>query len=277
MQDLSQYTRVDPTGRIAKYNNFIKRIHNTPKSADTLTQWNLTLSNKLITINARVLPEETLYGDSHKYLSGKNANWTSNLRTLPMYIRAQIPCWVIVFPRTWRSDVENFKNTLLKVAHGLGFKLQSPTIVELRDTNMRTYSVELDHTINTINPSFILCVIVSNRNDLYNMIKRKLCVSRAVPSQIVLLRNVQKNDMSICTKIAIQINCKLGGAPWRVTIPEAVFSIGMMIIGFDVCHDKQNKNKSYGAFIATMNDTHTSYFSCVEPHESGQELSTYFS
>jgi len=89
------------------------------------------LSNKLITINARVLPEETLYGDSHKYLSGKNANWTSNLRTLPMYIRAQIPCWVIVFPRTWRSDVENFKNTLLKVAHGLGFKLQSPTMLVL--------------------------------------------------------------------------------------------------------------------------------------------------
>jgi len=50
----------------------------------------------------------------------------------------------------------------------------------------------------------------------------------------------------------------------------------MMIIGFDVCHDKQNKNKSYGALVATMNDSHTSYFSCVQPHESGQELSSYF-
>jgi len=50
-----------------------------------------------------------------------------------------------------------------------------------------------------------------------------------------------------------------------------------MIIGFDVCHDKKNKNKSYGALVATMNDTHTSYFSCVQKHESGQELSSYFS
>lgn len=49
-----------------------------------------------------------------------------------------------------------------------------------------------------------------------------------------------------------------------------------MIIGFDVCHDKQNKNKSWGALVATMNDQHTSYFSCVQPHESGQELSSYF-
>jgi len=44
----------------------------------------------------------------------------------------------------------------------------------------------------------------------------------SVPSQVVLLKNVQKNNMSVCTKIAIQINCKLGGAPWLVTIPKKV-------------------------------------------------------
>jgi len=43
-----------------------------------------------------------------------------------------------------------------------------------------------------------------------------------VPSQVVLLKNVQKNNMSVCTKIAIQINCKLGGVPWRVVISEPV-------------------------------------------------------
>lgn len=50
-----------------------------------------------------------------------------------------------------------------------------------------------------------------------------------------------------------------------------------MILGFDVCHDTQNKNKSYGALVATMNDTHTGYYSVVKPHTSGEELSTYFS
>lgn len=43
-----------------------------------------------------------------------------------------------------------------------------------------------------------------------------------VPSQVVLLKNVQKNNLSVCTKIAIQINCKIGGAPWMVTIPKKV-------------------------------------------------------
>lgn len=273
MKDLAQYTRVDPTGRIVKYNNFIKRVHTTPKSADTLVQWNLTLSNKLITVNARVLPEEILHGDKKQYPSGKNANWTLNMRSSPMFSRAQISCWVLVTPHQYSSNVGQFTNTLLEVAHGMGFNLQRPKIVELPNTNIRTYSVELDKAINTLNPAFILCVIVSFRKDIYNMIKRQLCVTRAVLSQVVLSKHVLKIDKSVCTKIAIQINCKLGGAPWRVVIPEQ----GMMIVGFDVCHDKQNKNKSYGAFIATMNDTHTKYFSCVEKHESGQEISTYFS
>jgi len=50
----------------------------------------------------------------------------------------------------------------------------------------------------------------------------------------------------------------------------------MMIVGFDVCHDSQRKNVSFGALVSTMNDAHTSYFSCVEPHESGEELSVHF-
>lgn len=55
-----------------------------------------------------------------------------------------------------------------------------------------------------------------------------------------------------------------------------IISQGMMIVGFDVCHDSQKKNISYGALVATMNDAHTKYFSCVEPHESGEELSNHF-
>lgn len=51
----------------------------------------------------------------------------------------------------------------------------------------------------------------------------------------------------------------------------------MMLVGFDVCHDKQNKNVSYGAFVATLNSQCSKYFSCVQPHKSGEELSNQFS
>uniref|UniRef100_A0A2S2NF98 Protein piwi n=1 Tax=Schizaphis graminum TaxID=13262 RepID=A0A2S2NF98_SCHGA len=273
MRDIAQFTRTDPTNRIIKYNSFIRRVLTTPKSAESLTQWNLTLSNKLITIPGRVLPQEKLYSVNNlPYPAGINADWTFHLRSLPMHRSIEISKWVIVTPSNWSSDVEKFTKTLLRVASNMNFTLPIPIIVEIQNTNIKTYSDSLDRVINETNPSFILCVIVSERNDLYSVIKRKLCIDRAIPSQVVLSRQVKNNNMSVCTKIAIQINCKVGGSPWRVNIPEPE----MMIIGFDVYHDKQNKNKSYGALIATMNMSHSKFFSCVEPHQSGQEISSYF-
>lgn len=49
-----------------------------------------------------------------------------------------------------------------------------------------------------------------------------------------------------------------------------------MVIGFDVCHDTANKSKSFGAMVASLNDTYSRYFSCVTPHTDGQELSSNF-
>lgn len=50
-----------------------------------------------------------------------------------------------------------------------------------------------------------------------------------------------------------------------------------MIVGFDVCHETKSQKTSYGAFVATMNDSQTSYFSCTQPHTRGQDMSNHFS
>lgn len=79
--------------------------------------------------------------------------------------------------------------------------------------------------------------------------------------------------MSIATKIAIQINCKIGGAPW--TVPNPCKSD--MVVGFDVSHDTMNNRTSYGALIASLNRTMTRFFSTVSAHHSGEELSNELS
>lgn len=57
----------------------------------------------------------------------------------------------------------------------------------------------------------------------YNAIKKRCCCERAIPSQVITSRSARnKNLMSIATKVAIQINCKLGGAPWTIEIPSPV-------------------------------------------------------
>ncbi|CAI6359066.1 unnamed protein product [Macrosiphum euphorbiae] len=272
MKDMAMHTSVNPKERMGRLTNFANRLLKTPESVNALKRWNLTLSNKLVELTGRTLPPEPIQSRSKGYNGGEEADWTKHLRVLPMYNSAIVKLWVILAPKDCCQEVYIFAQTIANAAQGMNFTLPQPTIVPMNDGKSKTFLIHLEEVINQYNPSLILCVIPSARGDIYNLIKRKLCIDRAVPSQVVLLKNVKKNNLSVCTKIAIQINCKLGGSPWLITIPKK----GMMIVGFDVCHDSQRKNISFGALVATMSDHHTTYFSCVEPHESGEELSVHF-
>lgn len=45
-----------------------------------------------------------------------------------------------------------------------------------------------------------------------------------VPSQVIVSRTISKPKalMTVATKVAIQLNCKLGGEPWTVDIPVSI-------------------------------------------------------
>ena len=59
---------------------------------------------------------------------------------------------------------------------------------------------------------------------------------------------------TFATKIAVQINAKLDGAPWCINVPK----LGpTMIVGFDTYHDTVTKGNSYGALVATYDKHYT--------------------
>ena len=69
----------------------------------------------------------------------------------------------------------------------------------------------------------IVCIVPNTNKDVYDSIKRTCCIEHGIPSQVVTsnimnMQNMNKTK-SVVTKVAIQINCKLGGEIWGVTIP----------------------------------------------------------
>lgn len=133
----------------------------------------------------------------------------------------------------------------MKVAGGISFEVRQPLTHFIRDDRPGTYSETLERILSKQIPQLVFCVVSNNRSDRYSAIKKKCCVDRPVPSQVCMFRTMtHKSLSSIATKIAIQMNCKLGGAPWYVDIPLS----GMMMIGFDVCHDTTMKNKDFGEY-----------------------------
>lgn len=72
-----------------------------------------------------------------------------------------------------------------------------------------------------------MCILPSTQQNYYESIKKYLSSDCPVPSQCVLARTLSKQGMmmSIATKIAMQITCKLGGELWAVEIPVRNLSL----------------------------------------------------
>lgn len=99
-----------------------------------------------------------------------------------------------------------------------------------------------------------------------------MSATQGIPTQVVTRRVLQSPSgrlASIATKIAIQMNCKLGGLPWMPVIPMS----SVMTVGFEIAKDSSNQ-KRYGCLVATMDlkaptrqdqsERQTRFFSKVE-------------
>lgn len=79
------------------------------------------------------------------------------------------------------------------------------------------------------------------------------------------LKNEAKNR-SIVQKIALQMNCKLGGTLWAVKIPLR----NTMICGIDTYHEI--KGNSVSGFVASINSVFTRWYSKAVIQNKKEEL-----
>lgn len=95
------------------------------------------------------------------------------------------------------------------------------------------------------------------RTDLYTSIKKICCLKSPVASQVILSRTLgnKKRFRNIVQKIALQINCKLGGTLWTVSIPVRTW----MVCGIDVYHG--TGKQSVCGFVGSLNHTFTRWYS----------------
>ena len=163
----------------------------------------------------------------------------------------------------------------------------------LADNRPATYIQQLDKIIEA-QPAIVMCVIPNNKvpiiiqvllckhikvilnlnltfkqSDHYAAIKKKCCLEKPIPSQCITstVLGKPKGLMSVATKVAVQMNCKIGGEPWAVKIPMKE----TMIIGYDTYHDSAQKGRSVGAVVASMNQTFTKYLSVANLHKYGSD------
>ncbi|KAG8042448.1 hypothetical protein G9C98_005082 [Cotesia typhae] len=274
MAKLATFTRLTPERRIDRLLHFNKRLQSDPKVVEEFSQWNLKLDTNVVEIPARVITPENLVFGNMKQSATQTADWTRHFRSARLIVCTKLAEWILIVPERIRRDAHSFVSNIIKVGQGMSFRISQPQIREIRNDSAQSYAEELERVLSHTVPQLVCCISARSRADVYAAVKKKCCLDRPVPSQVVLSKNLaSKGAMSIATKIAIQMNCKIGGAPWSIDFGMA----GLMVVGFDVCHDPNQRGTDFGAMVASLDRGMTRYFSSVSSHRSNEELTNEFS
>ncbi|XP_065077054.1 protein aubergine-like [Ochlerotatus camptorhynchus] len=283
MRTLADHTRLTPDKRIERLEVFNRRLQNSKESAEVFQFWKTELDRRLVEVPGRVFLPETIFfhpeQPNYSVAAGDMADWQMAFRNNPMYYSIPLTKWFAIVPRGSERLITDFMQCLRQAARGMHFQIEDPQLIVIPNDSPTVYIDSLNSIVQK-DPQLIMCLVTNDKADRYAAIKKKCCVDRAVATQVLKTRTITPKGgnirtlMSVATKVAIQVNCKLGGIPWVLKNPLT----SIMVIGFDVCHDTRDKSKSYGALVASMYGAgcrHPKYFSTVNHHSNGEELSNF--
>lgn len=285
MRALADHTRLTPDKRIERLEVFNRRLQQCKESADVFKFWKTELDRRLVEVPARILSPETVFFHpeqaQYQVLAGDMAEWQMAFRNNPMFLSVALVNWCVVVPSGSERMIGDFMGCLKQAARGMQFQIEEPRRISIPNDSPVVYVDQLSQIIQK-DPQLIMCLVTNDKADRYAAIKKKCCVERAVPTQVIKTRTITPKGgnvrtlMSVATKVAIQMNCKLGGIPWVLKSPLS----SVMVIGYDVCRDSKDKSRAFGALVASMYGggiKYPKYYSTVNQHSSSDELSNYLS
>ncbi|XP_068846175.1 piwi-like protein 3 [Capricornis sumatraensis] len=269
MGDLSTQTRMDPDRRQHKLLTFMDALRKNNTVQKELRDWNLELEEGFLTLSGRTLQDVRIHQgrrvvrfDNHK------ADWSKNTREVPLLRAVSLDHWLIVYTKGNYETALTLQQNLQKVTPKMGVTVRNAKLLEAADT-VQSYIRTLEKHASQ-KTQMVLCLLPTDNKEIYDGIKRYLCINYPIPSQCVLKRTLDrpKTPVTIATKIALQMNCKLGGALWKVDIGLQ----NAMFIGIDCFHDIERRRKSVAGFVASIDPDLTRWFSECIIQQSGQEL-----
>ncbi|XP_004430170.1 PREDICTED: piwi-like protein 3 [Ceratotherium simum simum] len=269
MRDLAVHMRLDPEKRQHELQKFMNTVQKDESAQKELQLWDLTFDTNFLSFSGRLLKEVRIFQGRRMFNSHPLfAEWSKETRKGPLLKVKSLDHWLILYTKRNYGAASSLMQCLRKVTPTMGIAMRDAKMLEVNDTVKSYINVLEKHA--SSKTQMVLCVLSSDRKDMYDGIKKFLCVNYPIPSQCVVARTLDKPQtlMTIATKIAQQMNCKMGGALWKVETGLQ----NTMFIGIDCFHDIVNRQKSIAGFVSSINNELTQWFSQCIFQESGQEL-----
>ncbi|XP_013382739.1 piwi-like protein 2 [Lingula anatina] len=270
MKDLAVHTRVSPEQRQLSMKKFINTVNSNADARNELEKWGLSLEPSTVPIQGRLLPEEDIYFRNSNHKAGREADWGRHISRENCILGVDLYNWMVLFTNRDKNRAMDFVRMVQKEGPNMGINIQNPTTLELRNDRTEAYLATIRSNLNP-EVQLVVTIFPTSRDDRYNAVKKLCLVDAPVATQVINARTIsdQRKLRSVCQKVILQMNAKLGGELWAVKIPVR----NTMICGIDVYHEgKGGKAQSVGAFCASMNKDCTRWFSDVYKQTPGEEL-----
>lgn len=104
--------------------------------------------------------------------------------------------------------------------------------------------------------------LTGHESKYYSELKKCLYVKHGVPHQNVLRKSLNKNAISVASNILLQMNVKIGEPIWRInTTVKEIKDMKVAIAGLAIYHKLIDRTKSCAAFVGSVDDDFSRYYS----------------
>lgn len=271
MKAITTTTKLNPNVRFDYIMEYLDKLKSTDIGKALMDSWGIKISSELLRFGGRVLPPVNLqFGGSRGPVTAPdNGDWTRNA-TGQAGILGCMPLrnWAIIFQRQNQSIAEDFDRMLRQVGQQLGMTVAEPEPLMLNaDTNV-TYVDIIKKAVTAHKVEMVVLIFPTPRDDRYAAVKKACYITHGIASQCINLRTLSKPDRmrAIVQKIALQMNCKLGGYLWRmgnlqIPLRKGDVEMRLMVVGIDAYHDLKRQRESVTAMVASTDDSFTHWHS----------------
>ena len=269
MSFVSQKTQKDPTSKVNEINKFVDLLEDQTEHKQThmnskkkTEHYGIQLNQMKDSFSAYYMkPPELQYGNrNHK---PEKIELIKN-----MFNGNQKPIrWVLFYEKNEDENEDYIIDDFNKAKGRYNIKLENPKKVLIPK------GAKVNVWIETANKyfkegkkdyDFALFLLWDKSESSYyypELKKHSLCTNGYVSQVVKVSTLYNKSIMSICSKILLQLNAKLGGALYKLQTEKALAGKKIMVIGVDSSRHRDKNNYGTGiAMVATINNSFTDFY-----------------
>jgi aubergine-like protein len=275
MSELAKSTKLTPEKRVMKTKKFIELLKDTKKKKDDQLSPKEKLDLYGITIEPIEENVKQFKGYYMKSIDLYDAN-DNKIKGNTFQVVKKVDLlkkkWYFVYEedkevkKGKKKITINYDNasklyeSLCSASKAFKIKVEEPEWISVPYNSSYedwTKSVEENINLKSDKPGFVLFLI--NDETLYPDLKWHSLCEKGYISQVVKSSTINKKGlMSICSKILIQINSKMGGIPYKIKFDKAINERKLIAIGVDSSH-VPGKRTGVG-MVATIDKNFSSFF-----------------